>query len=336
MVPKKPDLNKKEDPLQLLRTLIRAIAGAALSLATAAQAQDFPTGPVTLIVPGSAGSASDIVGRIIADGMSKTLGQPVVVEDLPEGAGTVAGAKAAEAKPDGYTVLLMNTSITAAESLHPQRGYVFMEDLAPIGSFASSFFVYVVNPKVEAKTFDEFVKLAKEKPGEINYSAAAVGTATYLATEILKSKVGLDLMHIPYNGGAPALAAVVSGETQFSAAPFASVKPLIEAGEVRPLAVSSLERAPELPDVPAVSETVPGFDTGSFYGLAVPAGTPPDVVERLYKGLADAVNGDETGKRLADQGLRASLADSAAFGAFLKDSIATIAKIAKDNNLSAQ
>jgi tripartite-type tricarboxylate transporter receptor subunit TctC len=323
--------------LQLSRHFIAAIAGAAaLSLSTAAQAQDFPAGPVTLIVPGSAGSASDIVGRIIADGMSKTLGQSVVVEDLPEGAGTVAGAKVAEAKPDGYTVLLINTSITAAESLHPQRGYVFLDDMAPIGSFASSFFVYVVNPKVEAKTFDEFVKMVKEKPGEINYSAAAVGTATYLATEILKSKAGLDMLHIPYNGGAPALASVVAGETQFSAAPFASVKPLIESGDVRPLAVSSMERAPQLPDVPAVSETVPGFDVSSFYGLAVPAGTPPEVVDRLYKALADAVDGGDTGKRLSDQGLDPKLADGAAFAAFLKDNIATIAKIAKDNNLSAQ
>jgi tripartite-type tricarboxylate transporter receptor subunit TctC len=268
--------------LQLFRRLIAAVAGAAtLTLAGTALAQDFPTGPVTLIVPGSAGSASDIVGRIIADGMSKTLGQSVVVEDLPEGAGTVAGAKVADAKPDGYTVLLVNTGITAAESLHPQRGYVFLDDMAPIGSFATSFFVYVVNPKVEAKTFDEFVKMVKEKPGEINYSAAAAGTATYLAAEILKSKVGLDILHIPYNGGAPALASVVAGETQFSAAPFASVKPLIEGGDVRALAVSSMERAPQLHEVPAVSETVPGFDVSSFYGLDVPDGTPPEVDDRL-------------------------------------------------------
>ncbi len=319
----------------MFRSLMIATT-ALLPLSGTSLAQDFPTAPVTLIVPGSAGSASDIVGRVIADGMSKTLGQSVVIEDLPEGGGTVAGAKTAEAKPDGYTVLLVNTSIAAAETLHPQRGYVFLEDMAPVGSFPSSFFVYVVNPKVEAQTFADFVKMVKAKPGEINYSAAAVGTATYLATEILKSAAGLDMLHIPYNGGAPALASVLAGETQFSAAPFASVKPLIESGGVRALAVSSAARAPELPDVPAVSETVPGFDTGSWYGLAVPAGTPQDVVDRLYKGLADAVNGEETGKRLADQGLDATLADGPAFGSFLKETVATIAKIAKDNKLSAQ
>jgi len=296
-------------------------------------AQGYPDKPVTYLIASSAGSSPDVIGRIMADGLSKTLGQPVVADDRPGAGGTVAGAIAADAPPDGYTILQINVNHTAGEELYPDLSYDLLGDFIPVARFASSFYVFVVPPSIEAQTFPEMIDLIKSKPGELNYASAGVGAATFMVTELLKSAAGLDLVHVPYNGGGPATQSIVAGETDFYGSPYATAKAFIEDGKLRALAVSSLERSPYLPDVPAASETVPGFDFTAWYGLVVPKGTPDDVVEKIRSSIAAALEDPDVKKRLEDQGYAPISDTPAEFGAFLKKDVETMAKLVRDNNL---
>jgi tripartite-type tricarboxylate transporter receptor subunit TctC len=184
------------------------------------------------------------------------------------------------------------------------------------------------------KTFDELISYVKAHPGEVNYASAGVGAATFMVTELLKSAAGLDMVHIPYDGGGPATASIVAGETQFYGSPYATAKEFIENGKLQPLAVSSEKRVSYLPDIPAASESVPGFEFTAWYGLMVPAGTPQDVVDALYNGVKKALADPDVQKHLGDQGYVPIEDTPADFSKFLEADIARMAKLVKDNNLA--
>lgn len=311
------------------RTLFAAgLIGCLPALAAGdAATQDYPNLTITWIVPSDAGSGIDGVARVVTNKLSQVLGQSVVVENLPGAGGTVGAAKAAEAKPDGYTVLNININHTVAEALYKSLSYNLLDSFEPVIRFGSNFYVFAVNPKVEAKTLAELIDYAKAHPGELNYGSAGVGSSTFMVTALFNSMAGIEMTHIPYEGGGPAMASVVAGETEFYGSPYTTAKPFIEEGKVRALAVSSAERAPYLPDLPAASETVPGFDFTSWYGIVLPKGTPAEIRDRLRAAMVETLADPEVKKGLDNLGIDVFDEGPDEFRAFLAQEVETMKKI---------
>jgi tripartite-type tricarboxylate transporter receptor subunit TctC len=273
-----------------------ALAVAFVSIGLAANplsAQEFPTRPVTIIVATTAGGGTDIISRIIADPLSKQLGQPFVVENRP-GAGSVTGTVvAANAAPDGYTLQTgLNASMAVNPSLFPNLPYDPIRDFAPVAMLAEFPFVVVVSKNFPANSIEELIALAKSRPGEINYASAGNGTGQHLSMELFKLMTGINLTHVPYRGAAPAYTDVISGQVPVFIDNLASGLGQIKGGNVRALAVTGRERSPLLPDVPTVEEAgVPGYVYYTWFGLWAPKKTPQPIVDKLHaevkKALAD-------------------------------------------------
>jgi tripartite-type tricarboxylate transporter receptor subunit TctC len=258
------------------------------------------------------------------------LGQSVVVENVAGAGGTVGATRVAEAKPDGYTILQVNINHTSAEALYKSLPYNLLQSFDPVVRFTTSYHVFVVNPEVEAKTLADFVAMAKAEPGKLNYASAGVGASSFMMTELLKSRAGIDLTHIPYEGGGPALASVIAGETDFIGAPYSTLKPMIEEGKVRALAIASVERAPFLPDLPTASESVPGFEFMSWYGLVVPHGTPKEISDKIRMAMAETLADAAVKKRLGDLGFDPIDQGPEDFAAFLKNEVDTLKNLVKE------
>jgi tripartite-type tricarboxylate transporter receptor subunit TctC len=310
-----------------VRTIYRlaiaaAIGFAPVAISNAAAAQDYPSQDIIFISPSSAGSGFDVVARIITPKMSEILGQPVVVENITGAGATVGAAKAAEADPDGHTILLISFNHAAAEALYKSLSYHLLENFDPVIRYTSSYHVVVVKKDLEVATLADLIDKAKASPGELNFASAGVGSVTFMTGELFKSAAGIDMTHIPYEGGGPAMASVVAGETDVYVAPIDTAKPFIESGEVKALAVTSKEPLAALPDIPPAAATIDGFEFVNFYGLAVPKGTPLEVIEKIRAATAEAVADPTVGKRLTDLGFVLVDHGPAEFTAFLEAQIA--------------
>lgn len=258
-----------------------------LLVASAATAQGFPQRPVRLIVPYPPGSGTDIVARILGQKLSEGWSQQVIVDNRP-GAGAIIGVDAvAKAAPDGYTIGIADTGPLAINpALYPKLPYNPVRDFAPVTVVATLPFMLVVHPSVPARSVAELVALAKAKPGQINYASVGNGSAVHLATELFKSRAGIDLTHIPYKGSAPALQGVLSGEASVMFVNLLSAMPLVKAGKLRALAAAPGTRIGALPDLPTIAEAgVPGYGFEAWFGIVAPAGTPMPIVERLNQEL---------------------------------------------------
>jgi tripartite-type tricarboxylate transporter receptor subunit TctC len=256
-------------------------------VASAAMAQSFPQRPVRLVVPYPPGSGTDIVARILAQKLSEGWDQQVIVDNRP-GAGAIIGVDAvAKAAPDGYTIGIADTGPLAINpALYPKLPYHPVRDFAPVTVVATLPFMLVVHPGVPARNVAELVALAKSKPGQINYASVGNGSAVHLATELFKSRAGIDLTHIPYKGSAPALQGVLSGEASVMFVNLLSAMPLVKAGKLRALAAAPGTRIGALPDLPTIAEAgVPGYEFQAWFGIVAPAGTPKPVVDRLNQEL---------------------------------------------------
>src|SRR5882757_7329524 len=285
----------------------RAIAAcvatcAALLLPCGAHAQAYPDRAISYIVPSSPGSSPDIVGRIMADALAKILGQPVVVLNRPGAGGTIAAASAAKAAPDGYTILQANTNHSFSQTFYKNLGYDLEKDFGPVGRFASAFYIVMAHPKLGVKTLKELIEKAKAAPGTLNYASGGVGAATFIVTEVLKAQAGIDMVHVPYNGGGPALASILGGVTEVYGSPYGTAKPFVDDGKLIGLAVTSAERIPYLPDMPTVAETLPGYEVTTWYGVLLPTGTPTAVRDKLQAAVVQAIGTPETKKRLEELG----------------------------------
>lgn len=300
------------------------------------RAQGYPDRPITYIVPSSPGSSPDVVGRIMASALAKALGQSVVVTNRAGAGGTVGAAVAATAAPDGYTILQANSNHSVSHSLYKSLSYDLTKDFSPVMRFASAFYVVLINPSVGVQTLDELIQKAKSQPGKLNYASAGVGAATFIVMEVLKSQAGIDLVHIPYNGGGPALNSVLAGETQVYGSPYGTAKPFLEDGKLVGLAVTAAERIPHLPNYPAVGETLPSYEVTTWYGMMVPAGTPQAVRDKLHAAAIEASNTPEMKKRLEDLGYVPLRDKPEEFAAFLKRDIERMAKVVRDNNLKPE
>ncbi|MBV9971428.1 MAG: tripartite tricarboxylate transporter substrate binding protein [Xanthobacteraceae bacterium] len=268
-----------------------------------AAAEDYPARPVTLIVPFAPGGSTTIVARIIADRMAQTLGAQIIIDNRPGAGGTLGTRQVAKSAPDGYTLVLGYTGTLAiGPSLFPNVGYDVRKDFAPIGRIATAPNTLAVHPSFAVRSVPELIAFAKANPGKVNYGSAGVGTVGHVGGELLATRAGIKLTHIPFRGTGPAMTDLLGGHILMSFAPVPAVHESARNGLLRLIAVTSLTRSALEPDVPAVAETLPGYEAVLRYGLAAPAGTPRPIVDRLNKDLNAALTSKEVGERLAIEG----------------------------------
>jgi tripartite-type tricarboxylate transporter receptor subunit TctC len=275
-----------------------------LAAIPAASAQDYPTRPITLVVPYSAGGGNDILARIAAEKMSPVLGQQIVIENRGGAGGSIATRQVAKSAPDGYTLGLGGTGTLAVDpTLYPNAGYDPRKDFAPIGLIATSALVLVIHPSIPAHNVKELIAYAKANPGKLTFASAGVGSGIHLAAEYFKVQAGIDLVHVPYKGSAPARADLVGGHVSMY---FSSLPPaisLVKDGKLRALAVTGLKRSPIFPELPTIAEAaLPGFEAVLHYGIVAPAGTPKPIVTKLNGALRQAVMSDDLKHKLAADG----------------------------------
>lgn len=316
----------------LLGTL--AAAAAALTLPSA-WAQPWPSRPVSIVVPFPAGGTTDVLARALGQELSKTLGQPVVVENKP-GAGATLGADyVAKAKPDGYTLLIGAVHHTIATSVYKKLGYDFEKDLAPITTVALVPNVLVVNPQLPAKTVQELLALAKVQPGKLTYGSNGTGTGQHLIGAQFEGMGGVELLHVPYKGSGPLTTDLLGGQISMSFDTVTPVLPHIKAGKLRALAVTTARRSVALPDVPTLDEAgLKGFDMGTWFGMLAPAGTPREVVTRLNADMVRIIHSPEFRKKMDDIGADAIGNTPEQMARQIRDDTARFAKLVKDAKVS--
>ncbi|MBL6458108.1 tripartite tricarboxylate transporter substrate binding protein [Belnapia sp. T6] len=316
------------------------LALGAAGLAAPALAQGgFPDRPVRLVVAFPPGGPTDVVARILAERMGRDLGQTIVVENRGGANGNIAAEAVAKAEPDGYTVLYNTSSIVISRALYKRLSYDLLRDLAPVSLTAASPLALVVNPAAPPRTAREFIDWVKANPGKLSYSSGGVGNISHLVTFLVMRHIGGDAVHVPYRGTAAALTDTAAGNVQFTADTVVTALPMIQEGRVRAIAVSSAERTPLLPDVPAMGEvglTPPGFDLGAWQGILAPARTPPAAIARLNAAVAAALADPEVRARLAAQGAKPTGGSPADYAATIQSEIGLWTKVVADSGATAE
>jgi tripartite-type tricarboxylate transporter receptor subunit TctC len=307
--------------MTLARTLLHSalIAGAAL-IAPLADAQSWPTKPVTLVVPYPPGGSADILARLVGQKLGEQLGQPIVVENKA-GAGTAIGTKAvAAAAHDGYTLLMGTVSSQAINPAMTKLSYDPLKDFIAVSPVAAIPFVLVANPEMTAGNVSDVIAMARSSPGKIAYASAGLGTSNHLAGALLASAAKVDLLHVPYKGSAPALNDVLGGRVPLMFDLLPTSLPMLRAGKLKPLAVTSRARSPLLPDVPTVIESgVPDYEVTAWFGVFAPAGTPPPVVARLNAAMTSVLQNPDMQKRLRELGAEPETASPEAYGRYVRN-----------------
>jgi len=305
----------------------------AAALGAAAPASSFPTRTIRIIVPFAPGGPNDILARLAAQRLSEAWSQQVIVDNRP-GGGTVIGTElAARAAPDGYTLLMVSTSHAVNPGLQPKLPYDTLRDFAPVVQLVSSPNVLVTNPSLPVRTVAQLIALARARPDEIAYGSGGIGTATHLGGALLCLLAKVKMTHVPYKGDAPASIDLRSGQISWMFGTILPTLPHVKSGRMRAIAVSSTTRAPILPDVPAVAETVPNFEATSWYGMFVPAGTPPDIVAQLNAEIARIFNSAEMRERLAREGTESVGGTPEQFAEFFRTSMVKWARVIKEANI---
>jgi len=305
--------------------------------ASSSWAQRYPAKVVRLLVPFSPGSGSDTLGRIIAGGLTDVFGQQVIVDNRAGAAGNIGAEIAAKAPPDGYTLLLANLGQAANVSLYRNLPYDVVRDFAPVTQLASAPAIVVAHPSLPVRSLDELVKLSKARPGAINYASGGVGTPTFVAAELFKAQAGVNLLHVPYRAGGEALTAVLSGEVSIYFSPLATALPHVRQGRLRPLAVTAAKRVPVLPEYPTVAELgYPGYQSGNWYGLLVPAKTPKEIIAAIRAAAVAALNNETISRRLADLGYVAIGDQPEEFAAHIKVEIESLGRILRESRITAE
>jgi len=302
-----------------MRSRMILLLAAVLAFASAAHADDYPTRPIKLIVPFAPGGGNDTVARLVGEGLTAELAQPVVIDNRP-GAGGIIGAEAvARAAPDGYTLFLGGVGSHAINpNLHAHLSYDPIKDFAPITLVASAPLVLVVHPSVPANSVRELIALAKAQPGRLNYASNGNGSSSHLAAVMFASMTGIDIVHVPYKGLSPALADLIGGQVQLMFSSVVAIVPQVKAGKLRALAISSKDRLSLLPELPTIAESgVAGYQSSSWYGILAPAGTPPAIVNRLNAALVKVITQPAFREALAREGADPVGNSPEAFGAFI-------------------
>jgi len=314
---------------ELPRQIAGALAAACLATSVLAQTA-YPTKPVKIIVPYSAGGPADIYARFIGDRLQKTLGQPFVIENRP-GAGAIIGTDVvAKSSPDGYTLLMMSNTHTVNESLFTKKPYSLLRDLAPISPINYSDLLLVVHPSVPANNLKELIVLAKSKPGALNYASSGPGTPYHMAGELFKAMAGIDVVHVPHKGSAEARTSVLAGDVQMMFDAITTMAPLAQAGKVRAIATSGKARSSITPRVPTLDEAgLPGYDAVIWLGMMAPTATPKLIVDSLNSEIQKIANSPDVKEAWAKQGAVPMRMAPAEFGKFMEQDIQKWAKVVK-------
>jgi tripartite-type tricarboxylate transporter receptor subunit TctC len=307
------------------------IASAVFCAAASVLAQDYPTRAVRLVVPFAAGAGTnDIMARLVAQKLTDSLGQQIVVDNRPGASGIIGNDIVAKAQPDGYTMLIMSVPFTANPSLYKKLPYNTERDFAPVTLVAYVPLILVVHPSVPAKSVKELIAYAKTNPGKLNFGSGGPGSTPHLAAELLKSMAGIDMAHVPYKGGAPALADLAGGQIQLMLENIPGTLPLVKAGKLRVLAVTSRTHSPLAPEVPTLDEAgVKGYEIIGWNGIFVPAKTPRPIIHKLYSEIARALAQSEVKERLATMGAQGVGNTSEEFAIFIRAETAKWAKLVK-------
>jgi len=315
-----------------------SLLAALLSTLAPAGAQEYPSRPIRMVVPFAPGGGSDISGRVLAEGLSKALGQQVVVDNRPGAGSTIGTDIVTKATPDGYTMLLGNISLAFNPALYKKLPYVSVRDLTPVSLVVEQPNILVNHPSLPAKTLKEFIALARSSPPDkFTFASAGLGSGTHLAMELLNMSLNIHMVHVPYKGTGPALTAVLGNEVTVFMSTFASALPHVKAGRLHTFGVTTAKRAPALPDVPTIAEAgVPGFNYGTWYGLLVPAGTPRAIVDKLNKATVAQLHSTELRQRYESQGMDPIPSTSAEFTARLKSETEKWAKVVRDAKIPQQ
>ena len=313
-----------------------ALAANALVAGPALAQDSFPTRAITVIVPFPAGGTTDIVARLAGQALSQELGQPVVIDNRPGAGGNIGSQTVARAAADGYT-LVMGTVGTHAinPALYKKMPYDHLKDFAPISRVANVPNLLVANPSQPYRTVKELIAYAKANPDKLTFASSGNGTSIHLAGELFKSLTGVQMQHVPYKGSAPALADLMAGQTNIMFDNLPSSIAFVRAGKLRPIAITTLKRSPELPDVPTIAESgVPGFDASSWFGLLAPAGTPPAVIKRIDDALLKVMETTDLKKKIMEQGGEPVGETPDKFAAFIRTETVKWAKVVKDSGAS--
>jgi tripartite-type tricarboxylate transporter receptor subunit TctC len=328
------------------RAFLKAMAGAgALSAAGAmalparsrvAWAQSYPTRPVRFIVGFAAGGPNDMIARLLGQWLSDRLGQQFVVENRTGAGGNIGAEAAAKAIPDGYTFLVMGASNAINPSLYAKLNFDPVRDLVPVAGVLRNPNVLVINPAVPAKTVPEFIAYAKANPGKITMASAGIGSNQHLSGEFFKMLAGVNLVHVPYRGGGPALIDLIGGQVQMMIDPIPSSIEYIRAGKLRALATTGAERSELLPDLPTISESVPGYEASGFTGISAPKNTSPEIIERLNREINSAFENPTIKARFADWGATPLPGSPTDFGTFFAQEIDKWGKVVKFSGARAE
>jgi tripartite-type tricarboxylate transporter receptor subunit TctC len=313
------------------RTFLHLAASAAAlpALSRIAWAQAYPARPVRIIVGFAAGGPADILARLMSQWLSERLGQPVVIENRLGAGSNIAAEAVAQAPADGYTLLLTSSAHASNVSLYDKPNFNFIRDIAPVAGVNRQPFVMLVHPSLPAKAIPEFIAYAKANPGKLNMASAGNGSASHLSGELFRMMAGVDLLHVPYRGAAPALTDLIAGRGQVTFLPTAGTIEHIRSGTLRALAVTTATRSETLPEAPTVADFLPGYESSVWFGIGAPRSTPPDIVEKLNKEINVALADPKMKARLADLGGTMIAGSPADFGKLIADETEKWAKVVK-------
>jgi tripartite-type tricarboxylate transporter receptor subunit TctC len=320
------------------RQFLHLAAGAAAlpAISRVARAQTYPARPVRLIVGFAAGGSTDITGRLMGQWLSERLGQQVIIENRTGAGSNIAAEAVVNAPPDGYTLLLITNANATNTTLYQKLNFNFSRDIAPVAGIMRVPTVMEVNPAVPVRTVPEFIAYAKANPGKINMASGGNGTAQHISGELFKMMAGVNMVHVPYRGGAPALADLLGGQVQVMFDTMPSSIEYLRAGTLRPLAVTTATRSEALPDVPPVGDFVPGYEAAAWYGIGAPRNTPTDIIDKLNKEFNAALVDPKMKTRLADLGGMILGGSASDFGKFIADETEKSAKVVKFASLKAE
>ena len=318
---------------------MKLFALALVFLVSNAFAQPYPAKPLRLVVGFAPGGAADFVARTLQEPLSRALGQPIVIDNRPGAGSSIAAEHVAKSAPDGYTVLIASpSSILVNPLLSPKNPFQPLQELAPVAKVTSSPLVVAVNPSLGVGTLRELIEHARKNPGKLNYASSGNGSAPHLAAVLFRRLAVIDIVHVPFKGGAPAVQSVLAGDTQLSFATPPSVLPLVQAGRLRALAVTSRSRTPLVPGVPGMEEAgLPQYEISFWYGFFLPAGTAGEVTRRLFAATGEALDAPAVAQTLAREGTEISRSSSPAdFAAFLAEDAKLWARLVKESGAKAE
>lgn len=320
------------------RQFLRLAAAAALLPpgARCALAGAYPDRPVHLIVGFAPGSTTDILGRLMGNWLSQRFGQQFVIDNRPGAGGNIGAEAVVKSTPDGYTLLMVPPAVAANPALYKSLSFDFIRDAVPVAGVVRVPNVVEVNPSLPIGSVAELIAYAKAHPGKLSFASAGIGTASHLAGQLFNSMTGANLTHVPYRGDGPAMADLVAGQVQVGFATMTSSIGFIRAGKLRPLAVTTVKRSDALPDISTVGETVPGFEASSWFGMAAPAGTPADIVDRLNREVNAGLADPSIKARIDDMGGMALTGSPADFGKLITDETRKWGKVIREAGIKAE